>query len=63
MAGMVKTDPPTTMPEVAPMARMFTFSMRPLFLMAILAMKAEKPMARILIGMAVSMPCPSLSAM
>ncbi len=59
MAGMVKTDPPTTMPEVAPMARMFTFSI----MMLLRATMAEKPMARMEMGMAVSMPWPSFRAM
>jgi hypothetical protein len=59
IAGMVKTDPPTRMPEVAPMARTLTFSSR----VERRASRAEKPIARIEIGIADSMPWPSLSAM
>ncbi len=61
---MVKTDPPATMPEVAPMARTLTFSRsdEPRALRNFTA-KTEKPTARIEIGIADSIPCPSLSAM
>ena len=64
MAGMVKTEPPATIPEVAPMARTFTFSSRlearPF---STLTARVEKPTARIEMGMADSMPCPSFRAM
>ena len=59
IAGMVNTDPPTRIPEVAPMARMLTFSSR----VDLRASSAENPMARIEMGIADSIPWPSLSAM
>ena len=61
---MVKTEPPATMPEVAPIARTFTFSSS---VEARGARKrtarAEKPTARIEMGMADSIPWPSFRAM
>ena len=61
---MVKTEPPATMPEVAPIARTFTFSRRVEARRArTRTEKAEKPTARIEMGMADSMPWPSLRAM
>ena len=59
IAGITKTEPPTTIPEVAPIARMLTFSIKMLFLFA----RAENPTARMLIGIAVSIPCPNFNAM
>ena len=63
MAGMVKTEPPATIPEVAPMARTLTFSRRvEARAWRVWTTKAEKPTARIEMGMADSMPWPSFSA-
>ena len=65
MAGIVKTEPPATMPEVAPMARTFTFSssVEARATSGTRTAKTEKPTARIEIGMADSIPWPSFSAM
>jgi hypothetical protein len=64
IAGMVKTDPPATMPDVAPIARTFTFSRRLDGRRArTRAARAEEPTARIEMGMADSIPWPSLRAM
>ena len=64
MAGMVKTEPPATIPDVAPIARTLTFSssVEARRFMNLTA-KTEKPTARIEIGIADSIPCPSFSAM
>ena len=64
IAGIVKTEPPATMPDVAPIASTLTFSSSVdarRFRNAVA--KAEKPTARIEIGIADSMPWPSFSAM
>src|SRR5512141_3076561 len=61
---MVKTEPPATMPDVAPIARTLTFSSSVdarRFRNAVA--NAEKPTARIEIGIADSMPWPSFSAL
>ncbi len=60
---MVKTVPPATMPEVVLMARMLMFSMIVLRLKPSRRSSPDRPTARIEIGMAVSMPWPTLSAM
>lgn len=61
---MVKTDPPAMIPEVAPIARTFTFSSRVEARRFMnLTASTENPTARIEIGMADSIPCPSFSAM
>jgi hypothetical protein len=54
----VNTEPPTTIPAVAPSEMMFTFSRS----VDLRARTAERPIARIAIGIADSMPWPSLSA-
>ena len=59
IAGMVNVDPPTTIPAHAPSVTMLTFSSSVDLREAI----AEKPIARIAIGIADSMPWPSLSEM
>jgi hypothetical protein len=56
---VIDPEPPAMMPEVAPMATMLTFSSRVLLRRA----SAERPTARMAIGMAGSMPWPNLSAM
>jgi hypothetical protein len=60
----VNTEPPATIPEVAPSARTLTFSRRvePRECRKRTA-ATEKPTARIEIGIADSIPWPSLSAM
>ena len=60
MAGMTKTEPPATMPEVAPDRQGYSRSSMRIVLRRALA---ENPTAKMLMGIAVSMPCPSLSAM
>ena len=64
IAGIVNTEPAAMIPEVAPMARTFTFSSK---LEArdcrSLVASTEKPTARMEMGMADSIPCPSFSAM
>jgi len=57
-AGMVKAAPLTTWLELAPMLWMITFS-RIVFLRG---KKRESPTARMAMGMAASMPCPSFRA-
>jgi len=61
---MVNTDPPAMIPEVAPIASTFTFSSSvEARLFMNLAAKTENPTARMDIGIADSIPCPSFSAM
>jgi hypothetical protein len=59
IAGIVNVEPPTTMPAQAPSVTMLTFSRSVDLRFAI----TEKPIARIAIGIADSIPCPSLSEM
>ena len=60
----MKTEPPATIPDVAPMARTFTFSrsVEPREARTF-TKRTEAPTARIEIGIADSIPCPSFSAM
>jgi hypothetical protein len=60
MAGMTNTEPPTTIPAVAPIVTTLTFSRMVERRFSIGS--AEKPMARMAIGMADSIPCPSFKA-
>ncbi len=61
---MVKTEPPATIPEVAPIASTWTFSSSVEARdFRIFTAKTEKPTARIEIGIADSIPWPSLRAM
>ncbi len=64
MAGIVNTEPPATIPDVAPIASTLTFSSSVEARAAhSRTTRAEKPTARIEIGIADSMPWPSFSAM
>ncbi len=63
MAGIVKTDPPAMMPDVAPIASTLMFSVRvEARRFRKRTAKTENPTARIEIGIADSIPCPSFSA-
>jgi hypothetical protein len=57
-AGIVNTAPDTTCDELAPIDWMITFSR----MVLLRENSGDRPIARIAIGIAASIPCPTLSA-